>query len=40
MSAAQASLVLVKPDAGQHGLMGAVLTRLEETKLRLIGANE
>ncbi len=38
MIPAQASLVLIKPDAMQRGLMGAVLTKLEEAKLLLIGA--
>jgi nucleoside-diphosphate kinase len=34
----QRSLVLIKPDAVKRNLMGPVLTKLQETKLRLIGA--
>ena len=34
----EATLVLIKPDAMQRGLMGLVLSRLEETKLALVGA--
>lgn len=34
----QATLVLVKPDAIKRGLTGAVLSRLEQLPLRLIGA--
>jgi nucleoside-diphosphate kinase len=36
--AGQATLVLIKPDAIQRGLSGAVLSRLEELQLELIGA--
>ena len=32
------SLVLIKPDAGQRGLIGEVITRLERRGLRLIAA--
>ena len=34
----QATLVLIKPDALQRGLAGAVLSRLEPLKLDIIGA--
>lgn len=34
----QATLVLIKPDAVQRRLMGAVLSRLETLDLKLIGA--
>ena len=34
----EATLVLIKPDAIQRGLMGAVLTRLETLRLEIIGA--
>ena len=34
----QATLVLIKPDAIQRGLVGAVLSRLEELRLELLGA--
>jgi len=33
----QATLVLIKPDAIQRGLMGTVLSRLEQTGLSLVG---
>src|SRR4051812_15991559 len=36
--AMQQTLVLIKPDAIKRSLMGPVLTKLEEAKLRLIGA--
>lgn len=32
------TLVLIKPDAIQRGLMGAVISRLEELKLEIVGA--
>ncbi|MBI2884595.1 MAG: nucleoside-diphosphate kinase [Candidatus Omnitrophica bacterium] len=38
MAAEEATLVLIKPDAIKRGLAGAVLTRLEHTGLRLVGA--
>lgn len=34
----QATLVIIKPDAIQRGLAGAVLARLEELRLEIIGA--
>ena len=34
----QATLVIIKPDAICRGLTGAVITRLEELRLQLIGA--
>lgn len=34
----QTTLVLIKPDAVRRSLIGPVLTKLEETKLRLIAA--
>ena len=34
----QETLVLVKPDAMKRHLMGPVLTKLEEAKLRLVAA--
>ena len=34
----QATLVLIKPDAIRRGLAGAVLSRLEELQLEVIGA--
>ncbi|MFN0118568.1 MAG: nucleoside-diphosphate kinase [Elusimicrobiota bacterium] len=34
----QYSLVLIKPDAVRRSLMGPVLTKMEETKLKLIAA--
>ncbi|MBI3021086.1 MAG: nucleoside-diphosphate kinase [Candidatus Omnitrophica bacterium] len=36
--AEEATLVLIKPDAIQRGLMGAVVSRLEELRLEVIGA--
>lgn len=36
--AQQATLVLIKPDAIQRGLVGEVLSRLEELRLEVIGA--
>ena len=36
--AAQATLVLVKPDAIKRGLTGSVLSRLDELRLEIIGA--
>ena len=32
------TLVLIKPDGVQRGLMGEVITRLEQRGLRLVGA--
>lgn len=34
----EATLVIIKPEAFQRGLVGAVLSRLEELRLDLIGA--
>ena len=34
----EATLVVIKPDAIQRGLMGAVLARLEELRLEIVGA--
>ncbi|MBI3011503.1 MAG: nucleoside-diphosphate kinase [Candidatus Omnitrophica bacterium] len=36
--AEEATLVIIKPDAIQRGLMGAALSRLEELRLEVIGA--
>jgi nucleoside-diphosphate kinase len=38
MSSEQTTLVLVKPDGVQRGLMGQILTRFEAKGLRVVGA--
>ena len=38
MSADEATLVVIKPEAVQRGLVGAVVSRLEELRLEIIGA--
>lgn len=34
----ETTLIILKPDAVQRGLMGRIITRLEETGLRIVGA--
>lgn len=38
MTSIQKTLVIIKPDGLKKSLTGNVLTRLSETKLRIVGA--